>query len=71
MKTVVNIQPISPKYPFVGISLETNLIVLFHENYKGIVLNRGISGYKDGHYSTAWAMHCFVPFEGSVTLSNS
>lgn len=70
MKTVVN-QPSSIKYPFIGIRLENNLIILFHDCEKGIVLDRGNSSFREGHYAINWAMHCFVPFQGSVTITNS
>lgn len=71
MKTVVDNQPSSVKYPFIGICLENNLIVLFHDYEKGIVLNHGRSPYEDGYYSTSWVMTSFIPFQGSVTIANS
>lgn len=71
MKTVVDNYPSSIKYPFIGIRLENNLIILFHDYEKGIVLNPGSSSFQYGYYSINWAMRCFVPFEGSVTITNS
>lgn len=71
MKTVINNQPSSPKYPYLGIRKDQNLIVLFSAEYKGTVVNKGASPHDVGDHVISWVMSCFDPFEGSVTLSNS
>jgi len=66
----------TPKYPYIGVYVEgdyRNLKVLFTRKDTGIV----ISTFEDyvlfplGHYSAAWNETEFIPFKGSVTLSNS
>lgn len=71
MKTVVNNQPSSPKYPYLGIRKDQNLIVFFSAYCEGTVINKGTSSHDDGYHCDKWVMGFFVPFEGSITLSNS
>ena len=40
--------------------------------YVGFVVHRGhVKDYPLGHFSTFWSHNDFVPFDGSVTLSNN
>lgn len=57
-------------YPCLMISTCNGSVVLFTEHEIGTCVHAG--GDNDlGEYSTAWAMDCFKPFNGTVTLSNA
>ena len=58
-------------YPWIGLLLNSDLLVLFTARDAGVVLrdaNRW--SYGVGHYSEEWEEADFVSFAGSVTLSN-
>ena len=46
-------------------------IVLFYEEWKGMVVGRPSQGIHIGYYDDDWNMSRFVPYNGTVTLSNT
>lgn len=56
------------EYPFIGVTNNEKLIVIFSEEGIGIVI--GGSDYGLGHLSDDWSMNNFKPFKGTVTLEN-
>jgi len=71
MQSTINYETETSRYPYLGIlEVELNepnpLIVLFTDYRTGV----RVSGAHIGEFSTAWAETQFVPFEGTVTLSN-
>lgn len=73
MKSVTNYRksPSSKKYPYLGIFLYEQLIVLFSEPGKGTVVASGKSAYPIGTYKTSWTEDNADEFVGEVTLSNN
>jgi hypothetical protein len=60
-------------YPWIGISTNSNgLVVLFHEEGKGVVINvgTGSSCWELGTNADDWAMRTFKPYTGKITLEN-
>lgn len=61
----------SAKYPFIGKSTKSNLIALFTEPGKGIVLEPGENAmWLKGEYCEDIFMDNFVPFKGIIELTN-
>lgn len=57
--------------PFLGISTKDNLIVLFTERRKGVVLRSDNDIFhKQFSYREDWIDSSFIPFNGTITLSN-
>ena len=46
-------------------------IVLFFEKGKGIVVGLPTEDNSVGYYSDIWHMRSFIPYNGTVTLSNT
>lgn len=61
----------SPKYPYIGVSKDSGIIILFTGPDSGVCLNKGISKYIEGEYCNNWAESNFEPFNGTVILSNT
>ncbi len=59
-------------FPCIGSTKNDDLIVLFHENEKGIVLYSSVLSlnYKIGEYNTDWNMNEFHLYSGIIELSN-
>lgn len=55
-------------YPYIGES-ESGLVVLFHKERSGILLNEGRT-FKKGFYWSSWNEEHFTPLEGKVILQN-
>lgn len=66
-----NTQP-TPKYPMLMIDDEKEMIVLMTADSVGTVIAHCTdkAPWSVGHYTTSWAMECFKPFDGEVTLAN-
>lgn len=59
------------KYPFIGKSIRSNLIALFIEKGKGVVLEPGENDmWSLGSYCDDFFMDNFKPFGGRITLEN-
>lgn len=58
-----------PNYPYIGRSKIDGEIVLFSEKDTGISLAGG--KVRPGHLTDGWDEKLFIPFDGSVVLSNS
>ena len=61
-----------PIYPYLGVS-ERNKIVLFTSYGSGVVLittDEGPDNDEVGEYSTCWDETKFVPFHGTLTITN-
>lgn len=56
------------KYPWIG-QANNEQIVLFVNNSGGIALNDAI-GFKKGEFFEFWNIKSFIPFTGTITLSN-
>lgn len=67
MKITIDETPAAPRieYPCLMVS-DDGAVVLFTEPEIGFAVKHA-GGL---HYDTCWAMRCFTPFTGSVTLSN-
>lgn len=62
---------ISKSYPYIGRHKEvSNLIVLFTSSDSGICLSVGDTGNEKGEYSEEWRESHFIPFQGTITISN-
>ena len=70
-KTTPQKQTQAPKYPCLMIGKDGTDIVLFHKEKEGIVVGLPSENYHIGHYNNEWAMRYFVPYNGTVTLSNT
>lgn len=57
------------RYPCLMISSTRDLIVLFSEEKKGMVI-KSESSHPSGYYSEGWFMDRFNVFDGSITLKN-
>lgn len=57
-------------YPKLMITKTSGCIVLFHEEEKGVCLQKGDTQNIVGNHSSIWNMHAFEDFTGSITLSN-
>ena len=60
-------------YPWVGRHVEkTGPLVLFHSQYKGIVVEAGIlsggAAFTVGQYAESWSMDKFKEFKGTIKL---
>lgn len=60
-----------PKYPCLMIGKDGKDIVLFHKERGGIVVGIPSQNYRIGWYNDRWDMRYFVPYNGTVTLSNT
>ena len=61
-----------PEYPkLMRYYKEEDFIVLFESpNVGTVVLDTSLCGYPVGHFSKEWVMENFIPFTGSITLTN-
>jgi hypothetical protein len=57
------------KYPYLGVSQKTGMIVLFCSSISGVVI-RPAEDYSIGDYNTYWNESNFTPFTGTIQLSN-
>ena len=70
MKSIINKEiDLENKYPYLGISDDNGLIILFTEKETGIAVNPDCN-YAIGHYSNTWFESQFKVFKGNVILSN-
>ena len=60
-----------PEYPCLMIGEDGTDIVLFSKEGEGIVVGIPSQNYHIGYYNDRWAMRFFVPYNGTVTLSNT
>jgi polysaccharide deacetylase 2 family uncharacterized protein YibQ len=59
------------KYPYLGENNRTGRIVFFTSPRSGMQVNMAKLGTRGlGYYDSTWAEGLFVPFSGTVTLSN-
>lgn len=71
MKSIINAGMCAAKYPtLMQYEDKKGLVVLFIGESRGIVVNAEGDWDTIGAYSEEWDMGCFIPFDGSVTLSN-
>lgn len=57
------------KYPCLMKAKHDDTIILFTDEKVGVVVN-GSEYNHVGEYSEKWGMPLFIPFKGSITLSN-
>lgn len=57
------------KYPCLGKSRNSDLVVLFRKEGCGMVLAPD-SFWRVGDSHESWAMNMFTPFDGELTISN-
>lgn len=63
-------------YPYIGISLNNKIIVLFKSPCTGTLINLGEDeeyysrNCGVGYYSNSWTEDVFIPYDGKVTLEN-
>ena len=73
MKSIKNVETISKKYPWIGIS-ELQIVILFISQNKGIVLHQEkakLGGdIEIGGYSDSILEPSFTEFKGTITISN-
>ena len=60
-----------PKYPCLMIGGDGEDIVLFLRDREGIVVGLPSRNFHIGYYDNEWNMSKFVPYNGTVTLSNT
>ena len=57
-------------YPALGCIPSINLVVLFDNPARGMVVKTGID-YRIGEYSTVWNMMEFEPYVGTLTIEST
>ncbi|MFK5950906.1 MAG: hypothetical protein QM500_19310 [Methylococcales bacterium] len=57
-------------YPFLMISTKSNRVVLFASNSCGVLVNSDCFDDQIGRHHSEWYMGDFVPFTGTIELSN-
>ena len=60
------------KYPCLMTASDNfgSIVVLFHNQGRGVVVHSKGEGQLVGYYSEAWAMPFFTPFKGTIQLTN-
>jgi len=58
------------KYPYVGIEVLRNFVVLFVSPKEGTVLHTDNSSNPVGSYSSVWLEENFEPLIGAICISN-
>lgn len=75
MKSVIKNQEDSEDiYPYLGETKwadSKNIVVLFSEEGKGLVIYSKDSVWRVGEYCSSWDMEVFRPFNGTIELSNN
>ena len=71
MKSIISFDGKKPAitYPCLMISTWNGTVVLFTADSKGTCVHAGGGDDLGGHL-TSWVMCCFIPFNGTITLSN-
>jgi len=70
MKSIANNRTLILKYPLLMISERNSAIVLMTAYGVGTCVNSGALSNQMGQYAEGWDMDAFIPFQGTVTLSN-
>ena len=70
MKIEINREERDVKYPCLMEGKKGDLIVLFVSDGVGVALNDETGNYSEDWVVNDWVMDTFVPFKGSITLSN-